>query len=98
MKYLTFLALTLTDWVLTKLALFAGMTEGNPLVSLVGGIDNALITKIVAWAAIVVLVPALNNCWPKKGDQVLTGAILLYAGLVLWNACMIAWPILTIPM
>jgi len=79
---------------LTKACLYLGCTEGNPVVEWVGGIDNALILKIVAWATIVLLVPMSNNAWPKMGDKIFTAAILFYAVLVLWNAYMLVSPIL----
>ena len=94
MNYLTLLALTLSDWVLTKLCLYAGCIEGNPVVGWIGGIDNGLILKIVCWALVVVFVPITNNEYPKLGDKILKAALLLYAGVVLWNACIITWPIL----
>lgn len=94
MKYLTLLALTLSDWILTKACLYLGCTEGNPVVGWIGGIDNALILKVICWSLVVVMVPIANFNYPKMGDRALKGAIFLYAGVVLWNAYMLAWPIL----
>ncbi|KKM07278.1 hypothetical protein LCGC14_1735540 [marine sediment metagenome] len=94
MKYLTFLALTLSDWALTKACLYLGCVEGNPVVEWVGGIDNGLILKIVCWSAAVVLVPISNNAWPNMGDKIFRGAIFFYAVLVLWNTYMLVGPVL----
>ena len=94
MKYLTFLALTLSDWALTKACLSVGCIEGNPVVGWVGGIDNGLILKIVCWALVVVLVPVSNNAWPNMGNKMLMVAILFYSGIVLWNTYMLVGPVL----
>jgi hypothetical protein len=88
-----YLLLTLTDWILTKIGLFAGIREGNPIVEFVGGIDNGLIVKLICWIVVMLCALKLNTYKREWGLRGVRLAILVYAITSFRNAVFLGWPL-----